>query len=417
MTVLPHLRHRLPSFLLMNRVRLFHTTSRNWVKDYYGVLGVAKNSNQKDIKKAYYQLAKKYHPDTNKDDPTAMKKFQEVSEAYEVLSDDEKRANYDSFGGRSGGGGAGDNPFGGFSSRQGQRQQGGFRQSGGRRSGVQWEYNSNVDPEELFRQIFGEFSRARPGMRGFMNPFDDIFQNFQFRGGLEATCHVSFMEAAKGVSKAVEVQEVDRFGAMQVRQVMVPIPAGISDGQTLRLSLGGGQEVFITCRVGNSDYFRREGNDVHTTAYISLSQALLGGIIRISGLHDDINLRIPPGTSSHTEMTLSGRGIKHMESYNTHGDHVVMIMIKMPVNMTEEQKELIREYAYLEKDTPGTINGVDRNSFIFKRRSQKEKAESEEKAAPTRETETKDTETAGEEKGMLSKLSDTLSNIKTRLFG
>ena len=83
--------------------RLFHTTNYRLVKDYYGVLGVAKNANQKDIKKAYYQLAKKYHPDTNKDDPTAMKKFQEVSEAYEVLSDDGKRANYDSFGGAGGG--------------------------------------------------------------------------------------------------------------------------------------------------------------------------------------------------------------------------------------------------------------------------------------------------------------------------
>ena len=407
------LRYTLSSRLLVHPARSFHTTRWNLVKDYYGVLGVAKNSNQKDIKKAYYQLAKKYHPDTNKDDPTAMKKFQEVSEAYEVLSDDEKRANYDNFGGAAGGG-AGENPFSGFSARQGQRQQDGFRKSGGRKGGVQWEYNSNVDPEELFRQIFGEFSRARPGMRGFMNPFDDIFQNFQFRGGLEATCHVSFMEAAKGTSKALEVEEVDRLGGRQLRQVMVPIPAGISDGQTLRLSMGGGQELFVTCRVGQSDYFRREGYDVHTTAYISLSQALLGGIIRISGLHDDINLRIPPGTSSHTEMTLSGRGIKHMESYNTRGDHIVLIMIKMPVVMTEEQKELIREYAYLEKDTPGTVNGVDKNSFIFRRRKQHDedgnKAQSEEGKTQSAETESKD-------KGMLSKLSDAVSSIKTKLFG
>merc|ERR1712241_1244862 len=104
-----------------------------------------------------------------------------------------------------------------------------------------------------------------------------------------------------------------------------------------------------------------------------------------------------------------------MESYNTHGDHVVMIMIKMPVSMTEEQKELIREYAYLEKDTPGTINEVDRNSFIFKRKKQKEgdKVESEQKAASTPKSETKGTETAAEDKGMLSKLSDALSTIKT----
>ena len=94
MTLWPCLRSSLSPKLLVNSARLFHTTRWNSVKDYYGVLGVAKNSNQKDIKKAYYQLAKKYHPDTNKDDPTAMKKFQEVSEAYEVLSDDDKRAAY-----------------------------------------------------------------------------------------------------------------------------------------------------------------------------------------------------------------------------------------------------------------------------------------------------------------------------------
>ena len=123
--------------------------------------------------------------------------------------------------------------------------------------------------------------------------------------------------------------------------------------------------MFITVRVADSDYFRREGQDVHTTAFISLSQALLGGVIRVAGLHGDLNLRIPQGTSSHTEMTLSGRGIKHMDmdSYNLHGDHIFTIHIKMPVNMTEEQKEILREFAHLERDTPGTITGVDKSSF------------------------------------------------------
>ena len=210
--------------------RLFHASSQ-LLKDYYSILGVPKNANQKDIKKAYYQLAKKYHPDTNKDDPHAMKKFQEVSEAYEVLSDDEKRTQFDAFGsGSSSSNQQGQNPFrgGGFN----QRQQG-FRQSGGRQ-GVRWEYQSNVDPEELFKQIFGEFSRARGGMRGFMNPFDDIFHNFQFRGGMEATCNVSFLEAVKGVSKPIDVMEIDRRGQKQIRQVLVPVPPGIADGQTLR---------------------------------------------------------------------------------------------------------------------------------------------------------------------------------------
>jgi len=418
------------------QIRLFHATNQ-LLKDYYSILGVSKNANQKDIKKAYYQLAKKYHPDTNKDDPHSMKKFQEVSEAYEVLSDDGKRSEYDNFGsGSTGGGGqTGQNPFrgqnpfgGGFPGGQ----KGGYRRSGGQAGGARWEYQSNVDPEELFKQIFGEFNRARGGgMRGFMNPFDDIFHNFQFRGGLEATCNISFMEAAKGVTKPIDVVEMDRQGRRTMKMVNVPIPAGISDGQTLRMSLGGGQEIFITVRVDTSDYFRRENYDVHTTAFISLSQALLGGVIRITGLHQDINLRIPQGTSSHTEMTLSGRGIKNMESHSAYGDHIVHIMIKMPVNMTEEQKELIREYAYLEKDTPGTIAGIDKSTFgRYKSRKSTSSENSSSDSKQAKESQSSNTEEMPKadvrdtpEKGTLAKIVDAISEnetvkaLKKKFFG
>jgi len=400
-------------------VRWFSLTSK-LLKDYYAILGVAKNANGKDIKKAYYQLAKKYHPDTNQGDPTAMKKFQEVSEAYEVLSDDDKRAQYDDFG--SGGPSSGfqsnqgpQNPFGGFH----QAGQGGFNRKTGRRAGVQWEYQSNVNPEELFKTIFGEFSRARGGARGFANPFDDIFSNFQFRGGLEATCHLNFIQAAKGVTKEVEIVDVDRYGSRQRKIIKVPVPAGISDGQTLRLSIGQGREVFVTVRVEESDYFRREGYDVHTTANISLSQALLGGIIRITGLHEDINLRIPAGTSSHTVMTLSGRGIKHMESYNAFGDHMVHLMIKMPTKLSNEQIELIREYAYTEKDTPGTINGVDKSRFPFGTRKSNEKGESNSEEKSYSPSDSEDNSI----KGTLTKITDAITNneivqkIKKTLIG
>jgi len=338
------------------------STSAILNKDYYKILGVAKNASGKDIKKAYYQLAKKYHPDTNKGEPTAERKFQEVSEAYEVLSDDQKRSEYDSFGGSQSGpkgrGGFGPPGFDGF--RQ-QYDKSNFREGPSQRT--QWSYQSNVDPEELFRTIFGEFNR-RAGTRSgtFQNPFEEIFSNFNFRGGQEAEAHVSFNDAAKGVTKEVEVMAMSRQAGLHKVKVQVPIPAGISDGQTLRLSLGDGQEVFVTVRVEESDYFRREGQDVHTTASISLSQALLGGVIRVQGLYEDINLRIPAGTSSHAAFTLSGRGIRHMDSHNRFGDHIVHITIALPVRLTEEQKDLIREYAYTEKDTPGTVTGVDKST-------------------------------------------------------
>ena len=203
---------------------------------------------------------------------------------------------------------------------------------------------------------------------------------------------------------------------------MVPIPAGVADGLTLRLSLGGGQEVFITVRVADSDYFRREGQDVHSTAFISLSQALLGGVIRVAGLHGDLNLRIPQGTSSHTEMTLSGRGIKHMDmdSYNLHGDHIFTIHIKMPVNITEEQKEILREFAHLEKDTPGTITGVDKSSFrnFRMRKPSSEQQESSDNSSdkasePREQSSPVDSERGTNAKGTLTKIIDAVSENET----
>jgi len=354
--------------------RCGHSTIRNLhsssalLKDYYRTLGIAKNASQKDVKKAYYQLAKKYHPDTNKSEPTAAKQFQEVSEAYEVLSDEGKRAEYDRYGSAGN-----QDPF----SQAGQ-QRGGFRQQGG----SQWNYQSNVDPEELFRTIFGEFSRGfgqtRGSRGGFSNPFDDVF-NFDFQGGQQSQCNITFMQAAKGVTKEIEVVQMSgnlRSPTLTKRKLTVPIPAGIADGQTLRLTLGN-QEVFVTVRVEDSDYFTREGYDVHTSANISISQAILGGIIRIQGLYEDLNIRIPAGTDSHSEFTLSGRGLKHMEAYNTYGDHIVHMRIKLPVKLTAEQREILEDYARLEKDTPGTINGVDQSVWSGLRRNKKPDPEKE----------------------------------------
>ncbi|XP_052898656.1 protein tumorous imaginal discs, mitochondrial isoform X2 [Anopheles moucheti] len=379
----------------LRSTRSFYTSNILRKKDYYTTLGVTKNASSKEIKKAYYQLAKKYHPDTNKDDPNAGKKFQEVSEAYEVLSDETKRREYDTFGqtseqmGRSGsspGSGAGPQ---------------GFSQN--------WQFRSTIDPEELFRKIFGD--------GGFQSGFEDFSDSkFGFGGAQEVMMNLTFAQAARGVNKDIDVNVVDtcpkctgsrcepgtkpgkcqycngtgmetistgpfvmrstcrycqgtrmyikypclecggKGQTVQRKRITVPVPAGIEDGQTVRMNVGS-KEIFITFRVEKSRYFRRDGADVHTDANISLSQAMLGGTIRVQGVYEDQTIQIAPGTSSHARITLTGKGLKRVNSYGS-GNHYVHLKIQIPTKLTPKQKALIQAYAELEDDTPGQIMGV-----------------------------------------------------------
>ncbi|XP_016977063.2 protein tumorous imaginal discs, mitochondrial isoform X3 [Drosophila rhopaloa] len=385
-----------------HQARRLHTTRNLLAKDYYKTLGVAKNSNGKDIKKAYYQLAKKYHPDTNKEDPDAGRKFQEVSEAYEVLSDEQKRREYDTYGqtaenmGRQGGGFPGGGA-GGFGPE-------GFSQS--------WQFRSSIDPEELFRKIFGEGNFRS-------NSFDDFADSkFGFGQAQEMVMDLTFAQAARGVNKDVNVNVVDQCPkcagskcepgtkpgrcqycngtgfetvstgpfvmrstcrycqgtrqhikypcsecegkgrTVQRRKVTVPVPAGIENGQTVRMQVGS-KELFVTFRVERSDYFRREGADVHTDTAISLAQSVLGGTVRVQGVYEDQWINVEPGTSSHHKILLRGKGLKRVNAHG-HGDHYVHIKIAVPDSrkLSKERRDLIEAYAELEEDTPGQINGI-----------------------------------------------------------
>ncbi|KAK6976872.1 protein tumorous imaginal discs mitochondrial-like isoform X1 [Biomphalaria glabrata] len=371
----------------------FHTSSNAKKRDYYEVLGVPKNADAATIKKAYYKLAKQYHPDTNNKDPDGAKKFQEVSEAYEVLSDESKRRDYDTFG------------MGGSQRSAGFKgQQQGF-------SGFE-NFQSQMDPEELFRKIFGN---AGFGGFGFSNQdFEESMSGFA--PATEIMMDLTFQEAARGVNKEISLnikdtcpkcggsgsergssptkcpqcngtgmetistgpfimrstcrgcqgkRVVNKYPCTECngkgkviarKRVIVPVPAGVEDGQTVRMPVNG-QEVYITFKVQKSRIFRREGADVHSDVTISLSQAILGGTIRIPGIYDDILLSIPAGTSSHHRLRLAGKGISRVNSYG-HGDHYVHIKIKVPVNLTEEQRLLIQAFASTEKDVEGTVDGM-----------------------------------------------------------
>ncbi|KFQ20690.1 hypothetical protein N332_00476, partial [Mesitornis unicolor] len=373
----------------------FHSSAAAHAKeDYYQVLGVPRSATQKEIKKAYYQarlaggtllgwLAKKYHPDTNKDDPKAKEKFSQLAEAYEVLSDEVKRKQYDAYGTASFDPGA-----------------------TGTGAGRQyWSSGPSIDPEELFRKIFGEFSGS---------PFGD-FQN-AFDQPQEYIMELTFTQAAKGVNKEIVVNINDSCercdgkghepgtkaqrchycngtgmetintgpfvmrstcrrcggrgsiittpcvvcrGTGQTKQrktVMVPVPAGVEDGQTVRMPVGK-KEIFITFRVQKSPVFRRNGADIHSDLLISIAQAVLGGTARCQGLYETINITIPPGIQPDQRIRMSGKGIPKVNSYG-YGDHYIHIKIKVPQRLTDRQRALMMSYAEDEADVDGTVNGV-----------------------------------------------------------
>ncbi|XP_029949896.1 dnaJ homolog subfamily A member 3, mitochondrial-like isoform X2 [Salarias fasciatus] len=365
--------------------RPFHSSSpRANKEDFYGVLGVSRTASQKDIKKAYYQLAKKYHPDTNPDDPDAKEKFAKLAEAYEVLSDEVKRKQYDTYGA------AGFDP-----NRAGAGQQQYYRAG-----------TTNIDPEALFRKIFGEFS-------GGMN-FGDINSMFEQRP--EFVMELTFTEAAKGANKDLSVNLDDDCprcggsgsepgtkvslcnfcngtgmesintgpfvmrsacrrcggkgrlvytpcivcrGSGQTKQrqtVTVPVPAGVENGQRVKMSVGS-REIFITFRVQRSPVFRRNGADIHSDMFISIGQAVLGGSATGQGLHETISLVIPAGCQADQVIRLQGKGIRRMNSYS-YGDHYVHIKIRVPKKLTRRQRSLLLSFAEEETDVQGTVNGV-----------------------------------------------------------
>lgn len=367
---------------------------------------MSKNASAKDVKKSYYQLAKKYHPDTNKD-ADASKKFQEVSEAYEVsfcvvifflgqfnnfadnfrlqvLSDDTKRKEYDTYGQTS--------------EQMGREGNSGFRPGAGgfgpQGFSQNWQYRSTIDPEELFRKIFGDAGFKAGGFEDFSD------SRFGFGGAQEVVMSLTFAQAARGVNKDIDVNVVDtcvkcqgsrcepgtkpgkcqycngtgmetistgpfvmrstcrycqgtrmyikfpcnecdgKGQTVQRKRVTVPVPAGIEDGQTVRMSVGN-KELFITFKVEKSRYFKRDGADVHTDADISISQALLGGTIRIQGVYEDQTIQIMSGTSSHHTVTLKEKGLKRVNSVGN-GDHYVHLKISIPKKLTDKQKALIQ---------------------------------------------------------------------------
>jgi len=277
-------------------------------KDYYSILGVSKNATETDIKKAYRKLALEHHPDRNKGDKTAEEKFKEVTKAYEILSDSNKRKTYDQFGEAAfeqGGPGAG-GPFGqGFGGQQGPFT---YTYSS---TGGNFDFGGFSDPFEIFEQFFGG-----------ANPFSRA----QARPTYSLT--ISFMDAVNGVTKRVN---------MGGKTQTIKIPAGVDDGSRIRFG-----EADVVIEVTPHPKFKRQGYDIITEEEISFAKAALGDELDIETVQGNVKIKIPAGTQPDTLIRLRGKGVKMLRGTG-HGDHYVRIKVVVPKNLTGHQKELLRE--------------------------------------------------------------------------
>ena len=332
-------------------------------RDYYDVLGVSRNADESQIKKAYRKLAKKYHPDTNAGNAEAEQKFKEVTEAYDVLGDKEKRKMYDQFGhaafDQTAGAGAGYGNAGAGSGGPG----GGFWRtysSGGPGGGYQEYHFEGGNMDDIFGDIFGDIFHHGSGTGGGgRSSRSSGFGGSGFRGGsfpqkgsdVHADVTVGFDEAAFGCDKVVRLQDpTGRSGGVQSLQVH--IPAGIDTGKSIRLKgkgmpgANGGEagDLFLKVTVAPKPGYERKGCDVYTTVSIPYTTAVFGGEAVVGTLYGNVVCKIREGTQSGTKIRLRGKGIVSVNNPSVRGDQYVTVQISIPRQLSPEAKQKLREY-------------------------------------------------------------------------
>ncbi|HEX2835124.1 MAG TPA: J domain-containing protein [Thermoanaerobaculia bacterium] len=287
-------------------------------KDYYEILGVKKTASDAEIKKAYRELAKKYHPDKNKGNKEAENRFKEISEAYAVLSDSEKRSQYDRLGAEAFGPG-GANPFAGFDFSQFMGGGGGGRgrrAGGGRRS-------STIDFTDIFGDLFG--GGGSPGGGGFDVPEQEM----------QAEITIDFRDAIEGTTMTLGVNG---------DSIRVKVPEGIRDGQKIRVARKGAPALQITVHVRPHPLFERRGDDIYIDLPLTVGEAIRGAEVDAPTIHGPVRMRIPAGTQAGRTMRLTGKGVKKKGGA---GDHYCRIQIVVPPAAPSEALDAI-ESAYPE---------------------------------------------------------------------
>lgn len=307
-------------------------------RDYYDVLEIQRNADEKAIKRAYRKLAKKYHPDTNPGDKIAEQRFKEVTEAYDVLSNPEKKKMYDQFGFAAFDGSMGADTENTYDSFRGRWSSGG---SGFGNSGQYHEYHfegGNVEDifEDLFSGSFGD---------GFSHGFGKGGGNSSRRGrDLESDITISFEEAALGCKKRI------RFEGDQKQFLEVNIPAGIDEGQSVRLKGKGhpgnggmpAGDLFLKVHIVPQSGYERKGLDVYTTENIPYTTAVLGGDAVFHTLYGNVKCRVPAGTQSGSKIRLKQKGIVSMKDSSVRGDEYVTIQIEVPKNVSPQERKILQ---------------------------------------------------------------------------
>jgi curved DNA-binding protein len=288
--------------------------------DYYKLLGIEKTATAKDIKNAFRKLARKYHPDLNPNDKDAKRKFQQINEANEVLSDPEKRKKYDQYGK--------DWQHSEQFEKQGQYQQQSSGSSGNRYTRQQ----SDGDFSDFFESLFGGASQGRGRSR-----------QTKYRGeDYTAELHLELVDAYKTQKQTLTVNG---------RKIRITIPAGIENGQTIKVPGHGGKginggpdgDLFITFSIANHPRFKRLGNDLYTNIELDLYKAVLGGEITIETLNGKVKLKVKPETQNGSKVKLKDKGFPVYKEEGRFGDLFITYTIKIPSNLTGKQRDLFKQ--------------------------------------------------------------------------
>lgn len=309
------------------------------VRDYYRTLGVARTADEKEIKKAFRKLARENHPDLNPNNAEAERKFKEINEAYEVLSDADKRRKYDQFGAqweqyeragvnpndfaRGFGGGGGGGGSRNISPEEFEQMFGGFGRAGGGAGGAGF--------SDFFETLFGAQGGGQGGPRGTQGtPFGGFSPRQARARQTEVDVEISLEEAFHGATRTLQKADGQR--------VEVSIPAGIQDGGRVRAG-----DVLLKVRIQPHARFRQEKNDLYVTVPVDLYTALLGGEVQVPTLERPVVLTIPSGTQSGKRIRLRGLGMPNMKKNEERGDLYAEISVELPTSLSVQERKLVEE--------------------------------------------------------------------------